>query len=352
MTRSMATLELRPASPADEAALARFAAALPPGEPARAVIGSLMRYAASHASGLRAWVAAGEAGGRGPERIAAFAAARGVPALWDGGERAFAELLCVAAHPEEQGSVRCPRLLVDLVRQHLDAHCTLEGDLVTYGLASEKVWRLLRPGLGVEVLRRPPELVAELPPAPAGEGDLPDGVREVPAFDGRVRALYERCARAWRASCVRDAATLAWRFPAEGAYRRIVVGGDGEGLAGLAVAAPDAHGRLAVLDWLLPDDEREAGELLHLGLVRLAHVLELSRIRACLPPWSPDFARFQERGFRVGPTGDFVLTKSAHPNHDHWWLRDHWWLQPFDVARPPYSPRQEGPAALSALEET
>lgn len=347
MHHAMATLDLRPASAADEDALVRFAAALPAGEPARAVIGDWWRCAASHPSGLRAWVAATEADERGPERVAAFVAVRGVRARIDGNECVFGELLAAAAHPLDRGSVRGLRLVADLARRHLETHCTPQADLVTYGLASDEGWRLMRHGLDVEILRRQPVLVAALAPAPAAAQMLPDGVREVPAFDGRVLALYDRCSSAWRASCVRDAATLAWRFPADGPYRRIAVGEEHGTLSGLAVAAPGAGGHLEVLDWLLPGDEVLAGELLHWGLSALARSLGLHGIRASLPPWSQDFTRFQERGFRVGPTSDFILARGAHRNLDVWWLRDHWWFQPFDVAQPRSVPQPAGAVPAS-----
>lgn len=328
----MATLELRPLRPADEGALLRFAADLPAGDPARAVVGDWWRYAASHPSGMRAWVAAAEADERGAERVAACVVLRGVRARIDGGETVFAELLAATAHPLERRTVRGPRLVAELTRRLLDAHCTPEGDFIAYGLVSDAGWRTMRHGPEVEILRRQPELVAAL--APGEKSPMPAGVREVSAFDARALALYDRCSPAWRASGVRDAETLAWRFPADGPYRRIVVGEERGELAGLAVAAPGADGRLEVLDWLRPEDDAAAGELLHRGLCALAGDLGLSGMRASLPPWSQDFARFQERGFRVAPTRDFMLARGAHTKFDAWWLREHWWFQPFDVARP------------------
>jgi hypothetical protein len=337
----MPTIEMRPADRADEAALARFAAGLAPGEPARAVLAGWKRYAASHPTGMRAWVATTDADERGPARVAAFVALRGVPARIDGSEHVFAELLAASAHPLDRGTTRGPRLVAQLTGRALDEHCTLERDIFAYALASDAGWRLLRHGLEIEVMRRQPELVLALD-APPAERDarsalvqaLPAGVREVGAFDERVLALYDRCSGAWRASCIRDAATLAWRFPADGPYRRLVVGDHGGELAAMAVAAPDRDGGLAVLDWLLPADDADAGELLHRGVVALARALGLDRVRASLPPWSADFARFQERSYRVAPTRHFVLARSAHAKLDVWWLRDHWWNQPFDVARP------------------
>ena len=321
-------IEMRPVDGRDEHALGALAGALPPGDASRAVIEGWVHFAAAHPSGLRVWVAASGADSRGPERLAALVAARPVPARIDGGERLFSEVIGAFVHPLDRGTARSPRLLSALMAQFLEATNRPESDVIVYGSAGDAAWRTLRHGLEIEVLRRQPQLVAPV----ASSTEWPDGVERGNGFDARALPLYDRASAPWRASALRDEHTLGWRFP-EAEPHLVLEVPSGGALDGLAVAQVVGE-RLLLLDWLVPEDAGDARELLWLGLEHLAREHNCAHIAADLPPWCADFARFQDRGYRVRPTEGFLLARSAHARLDVWWLRENWWFQPFDAARP------------------
>jgi hypothetical protein len=325
----MTILEYRAACAADEGALGELARSLEPSEPARRALESWGRLAASDPTGLRVWVAL-PAQAEPNQRLAAVVIARGVPARIDGQARVFAEVVAVAAHPRERQAARGARIAARLMEAYLAAHNTLAGDVITYGLAGDRDWRLLRHDLGIEVLRRQPELVRAVESGrPNG---LPAGVRRLEAFPAGVLGLYERCSARWRASALRDEGSLNWRFPRGAESIRLALeGGDGT-LEGYAVLGPGRPGRLELWDWLVPEQAPEVGDVLRQAILAEAQQGGFSEVAAALPPWCAEFGRFQASGYRVKPRRDFVLARSAHAKLDLWWLREHWWFQPFDTA--------------------
>ncbi len=334
-------LELRAVRGEDEPYLGAFAQAFAPGDVVRSAIERWGHFATPHPSGLRVVVAKAVADARGPERLAAIVMARPVPARIDEDGRVFAEVIAAAVHPLDRIGVRGPRVLAALGAAYLAEHSAPERDVITFGFGGESAWRSLRFGPGVELIRRQPLLVFDVN---QGTAALPSGVFSLHAFGDNAAALFERCAIDWRACAVRDATTLAWRFPADGGYVRLVVG-DAEGTLDAAlVTARGAPGTLRVLDWLVPSDAVGAQSLLVQALITTARTSGLARIELALPPWSPAFNTLQNHGFKVHASDRIVFARSAHPRLDTWWLRDHWWFQPFDQARP-RSPTEppEGP---------
>ncbi len=202
-----------------------------------------------------------------------------------------------------------------------------EGDFVHYAFPDEGAWLRGARFEGFDIVRTLHALVLERPRA----GDAPAGVVELAAFDHQVRWLWERCAGAFGASAVRDAAHLAWRFE-EGpgrSYRTFGVRDAAGVLRGFAAAtrAPWLARRGATLvDWLVPPEEPEVGAALLRAVEAWAGAAGASSVTTALVEWSPWFERFQRSGFRVHPSPLFLVARSAARRFDHLWLRDHWWL--------------------------
>jgi hypothetical protein len=89
---------------------------------------------------------------------------------------------------------------------------------------------------------------------------------------------------------------------------------------------------LAVLvEWFVPSGEPEVGELLLSGLLASASASGAPAVAGIVPPWSPWFAWFQERGFRAHPTDYRMAAVTFERRFDAAWLASNWWYQLSDT---------------------
>jgi hypothetical protein len=81
------------------------------------------------------------------------------------------------------------------------------------------------------------------------------------------------------------------------------------------------------MDWLVPEDDAEAGALLCDAVLAEARADGARAALGVFPEWSAWNERFQEWGFRVH-TSDYLLIGIVQdPRYDTWWLRQNWWVQ-------------------------
>jgi hypothetical protein len=66
-------------------------------------------------------------------------------------------------------------------------------------------------------------------------------------------------------------------------------------------------------------------ELLELALRRVASEEGAGALVSMLPEWSPWFAWFQDRGWRVHPSPYLMCTRHFARRYDPLWSRRHWW---------------------------
>lgn len=330
-------LVLRPLDPARDvpSLLETWAAVF--GE--RRSAGEWSRRFLDNPAGLRAFVACD-----GDRVVAQYA---GVPSrVWiDGEEHRFVQSVDSLVHPDYRAGLKRPGLFVRLAREYF-AHYggprraggddATACDTIHYGWPLEAAWRVGKRFLSYERVREELVLVRELgatPSAPATDcaveelrpGDL------APGADGdEIRWLWERALGAWGASAVRDAAYYRWRCAPQGDARYRMLGArDAAGtLRGLAVLRDGerlAPGARALVDWMVPADDEDAARALDAAARAAARADGGARLLAWLPDRSPDFAAFQDRGWRVRPTPYRLAARSFDRRFDALFLREHWW---------------------------
>ncbi len=254
--------------------------------------------------------------------------------VWLGREALFAELVdCFG--PSARG-LQKEGLYVRLGRALGENHGGAGGDAVHYGFPSgEREWRLANGRLDQEVVRDLSLLVRTCADAP---GERPREVETLERFDEQARWLWDRCAGGFGASAVRDGDFLNWRFVQRPhvRYERLGVR-DGAGiLRGFAVlrSAEWASEPCELLvDWLVPPEEPEAGELLLRGALTSARGSGHDTLAAVLPEWSPWFERFQRRGFLALDGRARLCARSFARKLDEIWLRENWWFTLADTVR-------------------
>jgi len=265
-------------------------------------------------------------------------AARGQRVLADGEERVFGCVLPPWPEPRAGGEV--VGALREAARALLSETTGPSADLLSYGWLSDPALTWCLDELRFETPRVHTILVGQSGWSGDARADepLPAGIEVLQAADPRVADLHRRCAAAWGVSGLRDEAFLRWRvFEHPSApYTVLAARGAGDALAGHVVAREsDLLGAraLTLVDWLVPDDEPEAGEALLEAVRVLARRRGLVEVRATLPEWSGWFARLEELGFLVHASDLRLATRRNHPRHEIYWLRANWWVQPLDLDR-------------------
>ncbi len=278
-------------------------------------------------AGQRIWVAEHEG------EIVAQCAALPFRVRIDGFESSFTQGVDSMVHPAHRQGLKRPGLFVatakPFFREFNGRGSVGPGkDLLHYGWPVEPAWRIGRTFLGYEIVRT--QLVHFAAPGP-GPSEIPGRIERLERFGPETLALYERCARNFGASTIRDARYLNWRFVENPRFRyhRFAVrdGGELRGYAVFRRADSPRRGSGLVLDWLVPEDDDEAGALLRDAVFAQARSDEAEAVMAVFPNGSPWFQRFQDWGFRVYPSDYLLIGIVQNPRYDTWWLRKNWWYQ-------------------------
>lgn len=257
--------------------------------------------------------------------------------VWVAGEqRIFAQIVDSMVHPAHRAGLKRPGLFVQTAQAFFDHFGGPDRDLVHFGWPIGEALRIGERFLKYEIVRTQSVLVREVSDSPAGGATLPAGVEELARLDHEARWLWDRCAGDFGASAIRDAEFLNWRFADHPRERYTLLGArDAAGvLRGLAVFRTGRWilpNLALVAEWLVPPGEVEVGDALLAALADRAASERAAALVAILPPWSPWFAHFQERGFRVHPTDYAAVARNFHARYSMRWLRENWWYQLADT---------------------
>jgi hypothetical protein len=274
-------------------------------------------------AGRRLWVALHEG------CVVAQYAALPIRVWIDASERIFAQIVDSMVHPDHRGGLKRPGLFVNTALPFFEAYGGVDKDLVHYGWPVVEAWRIGKAFLKYEIVRTQNVLVREL-----GEGaaEVPAEIERIERFDHQARWLYERCSGAWGVSGIRDDAYLNWRFVEHPEHRYTIYGvRDGEGiLRGYAVYRTTdwVLPQMGILvDWLVPPEEPEVGELLLRAALASARSEGACVLAAMVPDCSPWFVTLQRWGFLVHPSDYFLVSRHFDRRFDTQWLRESWWYQ-------------------------
>jgi len=279
---------------------------------------------ARNPAGHRIWVAACPDG-----TIAAQCAALPYRVRIEGRESSITQGVDSMVHPEHRQGLRRPGLFVATAKPFFREFKGPGKDVLHYGWPVEPAWRIGKTFLGYEIVRTQTVLFLAPPPGPC---EPPAGVERLERFDQSVSALYERCSRDWGLSVIRDARFLDWRFSDHPRYRYdvLAVRADAGELRGYVVfrkadvPRPDSG---LIVDWLVPEDDLEAGELLRDAVLARARAAGAEQVIGVFPDWSVWFERFQSWTWRVYGTDYLLIGIVQSPRYDTWWLRRNWWYQ-------------------------
>ena len=282
--------------------------------------------------------------------------------VWIAGEeRLFGQGVDSFCHPDHRAGLRRPGLWVKTVWEFIDEYGAPDKDLLHYGWPIWSAWRIGKTFLQYEVVRtqnllrrpvgdEPRRDAAALDAHLAGLGverfdvgaGVPRGEDGPTGFGEQARWLWDRLAGDWGASAIRDAAFLDWRLGTHPRHRYTVLATRNEDGV-LWSYAVYRHGDWIepgmglLVDWLAPapaHPDADHAERLHGALVALAASEPgggATSLTGVFPDWAPEFARFQERGWRVHPSEYFMIGRHYHKRYDMLWLREHWWYTLIDT---------------------
>ncbi len=252
----------------------------------------------------------------------------------DGEDATFSQITDSFAHPEHRRGLKRPGLFVQIGLEYLAATTGPGRDVVTFGWPIEEANRLGERYFQYEVVR-----TQLLLGRPVGDGSssAAAGVEPLTSLGPEVRALYDRCAGGdkarptWGASVIRDAAFIQWRYLDNPFYDYRVYGlrDTSGGLRGLYVyrvgdwIAPKMG---ILMDWLVPEDDPEAADLLHESFLGGCRADGAESLVAIFPEWSSWFMRFQKWHWKLYPSDLLTVGRQAH-RWDMEYLRERWWYQ-------------------------
>lgn len=275
--------------------------------------------------------------------------------VWIGGEeRIFGQGVDSFCHPAHRAGLRRPGLWVKTVWEFIDEYGGRDKDLLHYGWPIWSAWRIGKTFLKYEVVRTQNLMVRSLAENPRSDAELDAHLAELgverfdvgagsehPGFDEQARWLWDRLSGEWGASAIRDAAFLNWRITTHPRHLYTVLATRKDGM--LWSYAIYRHGDWIekdmglCVDWLAPPPahpDADHAERLHAGLVALAESRRggaVSSLTGIFVDQSPEFTRFQERGWRVMPSDYFMIGHHYHRRYDMLWLRKNWWYTLIDT---------------------
>lgn len=209
---------------------------------------------------------------------------------------------------------------------------------IAYGWPSRRAFRMGCYRGGGESVRAQHQLV--LWPEAFEAGDAGGAsVADVESFAAGLREgldeLYGAVRAAFGVLRVRDAAALERRFlaaPPEGQRTSLALDPSGAPI-GLVVHRPtryDGREVLLVVDWLEAPDRPAAGHALRAHLVERARAEGHAEVVALFPDSAPLWRAFQDASFRVLPTHDFLVARSALKPWSAARLRREWYYTASD----------------------
>jgi hypothetical protein len=248
----------------------------------------------------------------------------------DGARARFSQSVDSMTDPSRRSGLKKPGAFVLTGRPYAAAFGgpPPDRDSVMWGLPVPAAWRIGHEYLGYELVRTVDRLVAD-PAVVSASSKARLAVHELERAPSEVDNLFERVACEHGAIAVRDQAQLEWRYFAHPSRRYRVAGvcGAGElrGLAAYRAGSFDGESGGLVCDWLVPAEDREAGETLRAWVADCARAEGERRLVALFPDTAPQWLEFQRAGFRVAPTRYVLAARSYQRRVTRDWLRKHWY---------------------------
>jgi len=228
-------------------------------------------------------------------------------------------------HPAHRNGLKNPGLFVSTVNAYVDAYSG-HPDAMFFGWPNPVANRIGKRFLGYETVRKEHLLVRPLPGLPM------EPLPEDPGFDASVFTLWKRCSKNYGASVVRDEPFLRWRFRdhPQFEYCYDILRNDKGAVRGYAIGRRTDRwlSRLyMIVDWLVVDDDLEAGEKLLRGAVAQAHGQGCTAIAGLFPEWSQWAEVLHARGFESFETEYELSVRSHDTRYGTDFYRDAWWYQ-------------------------
>lgn len=162
-------------------------------------------------------------------------------------------------------------------------------------------------------------------------------VERVRRFGPAADALWARVRGRFGAVLIRDARYLDWRYADQPGLEHVLLlarSADGGEPRGLAVAREGGWTGelLSVLDWLVPEDDRDAEAALVAGVLEEAAARGRTHVAAWFAGAPMLFSRFQrDHGFFVLPTPYQECFRTWVPSANRRWLAQHWYQAMGDI---------------------
>ena len=250
--------------------------------------------------------------------------------MWvDATPQTFVHCVDSMSHPDHRKGLKRPGLFITTAQAYFEAYGGPDRDWVHFGLPIEEAARVGDKFLEYEVVRNEIFLARELGEGPS---EIPGEVRVIERFDHQAKWVFDRCCGRWPAAAIRDDAFYNWRYLDHPRFEYVPLGvfdGD-ELLRGIAIyrkadwVLPEMG---FIVDWMVPPEEPEVGELLVQAVLARARADQARAVAVTIPEWSPWFAMFQDMGWLVHPSDYVMRVRPFHPKHGTLWLRDGWWYQ-------------------------
>ncbi len=258
----------------------------------------------------------------------------GMPMRYDTpwGEQLFVHCVDSMTHPDYRQGLKAKSLFVETCMPFW-AHSRAIGDALFYGFPVDAAFRIGQRYLKYELMTVIDYLIRDRDaaplPAPAGIE-----VAKVAVVPPDVGGLYDRVRADKRCLLRRDYRYLQWRYvenPARADYELWTARRAGR-LCGLMVLKPGsglAPDAATIADWLVPEADGEAQDALLAAAVRRQRDEGRQRLMTVLPPWSPEAARFVDRGFAWTPSATWMQRRMIHnvckPEFTPEFLATTWW---------------------------
>ncbi len=233
----------------------------------------------------------------------------------------------VCTDPDLRDGLGGSRLLVELTKQFF-AYCGQNTSLI-WGFPEPGLRRIVTRFARVEILSDVVFLIRDA----AFAFEMPDGVevRMVDRFCADADRHWLRCRSSYDACVTRDQTYLNWRYAEHPGvdYELLEVRDGATGrLRGLAVLRDGGWDPnvLSLVEWLVPEDDRQAEQALIGAAVSRTRELERSHTVAWFPPPQRFFHRFQvDHRFFANATPWQQGVRWWVPGIDRNWLHEAWY---------------------------
>ena len=193
-------------------------------------------------------------------------------------------------------------LFARLMNTWIDRYCNARQNFAGWGFPSAQDFRIGRKFCGYSLLRALNVLVRSEPP-PFENVQTGVEARLVDRFSADGDQLWQQCRPQYSIVGERTSAYLNWRYAEhpEARYSLIEAHDRDQNLRGIAVTRRGglANDLVTIMDWVVPDDDRDAIRcLLEAGQQRASEA-QLTTLIAWFPESQRPFEILQDEGFRV-----------------------------------------------------